>query len=342
MSETLNIYRQFEQIVARLLSANGFEIQTNQAAGEDRGFDFLATLGNETWAIEAKYYRTVRAQVSLLESAAARLANSILHAGMWKGMLIVTCSLSPELRPILEEKYGLVFVDRADLFNWAAKAPDVADELSALLEAGEPRRDAPTRRDLSASFTTKSRPTTLPPEDTRGTELCQELRALKRGKDAWAAYEKLCDRILRYLFPNDLHGWHTQKRTDDGLNRFDYICRIRPTTDFWSFLIEHLDSRYVLFEFKNYTGQIKQGQILTTEKYLLEKGLRRAAIVLSRMGADKGAIAMTQGAMRENGKLMLVLDDEKICHMLHMKERGEDPTDLLFEVADEFLLSLPR
>lgn len=51
---------------------------------------------------------------------------------------------------------------------------------------------------------------------------------------------------------------------------------------------------------------------------------------------------MTQGAMRESGKLMLVLNDDKVCQMLHMKERGEDPTDLLFDVADDFLLSLPR
>src|ERR1035437_1310609 len=58
---------------------------------------------------------------------------------------------------------------------------------------------------------------------------------------------------------------------------------------------------------KNYTGRVKQAQILTTEKYLLEKGLRRVAIVVTRAGAHKDAIAMTQGAMRENGKLMLIV-----------------------------------
>jgi hypothetical protein len=126
------------------------------------------------------------------------------------------------------------------------------------------------------------------------------------------------------------------------LNRFDYVCRIRPTTDFWNFLLHHLDSRYVLFEFKNYTDKIKQGQILTTEKYLLERGLRRVAIVISRTGAKADAIKMTQGAMREHGKLMLIVDDEQVCEMLHMKERGEDPTDRLFELADDFLLTLPR
>ena len=103
-----------------------------------------------------------------------------------------------------------------------------------------------------------------------------------------------------------------------------------------------MNSRYVLFEFKNYSGKIRQGQILTTEKYLLERGLRRAAIVLTRVGAESDAVKMTQGAMREHGKLMLILNDERVCEMLHMKDRGEDPTDCLFEVADEFLLSLPR
>ena len=46
--------------------------------------------------------------------------------------------------------------------------------------------------------------------------------------------------------------------------------------------------------------------------------------------------------MRDQGKLMLIIDDQQVCKMLHMKERGEDPTDLLFEIADDFLLALPR
>ena len=117
---------------------------------------------------------------------------------------------------------------------------------------------------------------------------------------------------------------------------------MRPTTEFWKFVIDHLDSRYVLFEFKNYSGRIKQGQILTTEKYLLERGLRRMAIIMTRVGAEPHAVAMTLGAMREQGKLMLIVNDEKVCEMLHMKERGEDPTDCLFEIADNFLLTLPR
>jgi hypothetical protein len=107
-------------------------------------------------------------------------------------------------------------------------------------------------------------------------------------------------------------------------------------------LIDHLGTRYVVFECKNYAAQIKQGQILTTEKYLLEKGLRCVAIVFTRKGARRDAIAMAQGAMRDQGKLILIVDDEKVCQMLHMKEEGNDPSDLLFDIADSFLLALPR
>ncbi|WP_038490995.1 hypothetical protein [Collimonas arenae] len=106
--------------------------------------------------------------------------------------------------------------------------------------------------------------------------------------------------------------------------------------------MDHLHSRYILFEFKNYREKIKQGQILTTEKYLLEKGLRKVAIVLSRRGADENAFKMTQGAMRESGKLILVLDDDQVCNLLESRQRGDDPSDLLFDMADKFLLGLPR
>ncbi|PKO79065.1 MAG: hypothetical protein CVU21_00540 [Betaproteobacteria bacterium HGW-Betaproteobacteria-15] len=342
MQQPTPTWELFEDLVRRILAANNFRVTVHSQRG-DRGFDLLGNLSNERWAIEVKYYRTVRAQPTLIEAAATRLVNNGLTAKALKGMLVVSCILPLELREALEQKFSVTFVDRVDLRNWVAASSELTEELDALIEAdpSEPQA-ARTSRDDPRN---RSRPLSnvlAPPEVNRGTELCQELKATKRGKVAWAQYERVCANILKYLFPNDLHGWHSQKRTDDGLSRFDFVCRVRPTTEFWKFVIDHLDSRYVLFEFKNYSGKIKQGQILTTEKYLLERGLRRMAIILTRSGAEPHAVAMTQGAMREHGKLMLIVNDEKLCEMLHMKERGEDPTDCLFELADNFLLSLPR
>lgn len=328
----------FEALVRRILVANEFTVQQLSA----RTFDFIAQLGNEEWAVEVKYYRTARAQISLIEAAAAQLVSRAINASAWKGMLVVSCSIPPGAREELERLYSVLFVDRADLVIWASKVPELLDELSALLDSDSSAESPSHGRPPSAIASSRRLPTSSPPKSTEGTDLCNELHSMKPGLKNWSAYEKLCDRILRYLFPNDLYGWHKQARTEDGFSRFDYVCRIQSATEFWRLLIDHLNSRYVIFEFKNYKGKIKQGQVLTTEKYLLEKGLRRAAILITRNGADKGAYAMIQGAMREHGKLMLVVDDEKVCKMLHMKENGEDPTDLLFDEVDDFLIKLPR
>ena len=333
---------QFEDLARRILEANNFIIRMPSHPNLDIGFDFFGTLANESWAIEVKFYRTARAQASLLENAAARLVARANAASVSKGMLVVSCAIPSALKESLEKKYSVNFIDRGDLTNWAATNPSLVDELNALLEVEYSKPENVSGVATTRKETNKKLLPAKSKEDIQGTTLCEELKALKRGKGAWAEYEKLCDKILRYLFPNDLSGWHAQKRTDDGLNRYDYVCRIRPTTEFWRFSIDHLNSRYVLFEFKNYTGQIKQGQVLTTEKYLLEKGLRRIAIIFTRGGAREDALKMAQGAMREHGKLMLIVSDFHVCEMLHMKERGEDPTDCLFELADNFLLTLPR
>lgn len=343
--------KQFDELVREVLTANGYKISVDTSG--DLGFDFIAELKDTFWAVEVKFYRTARAQISLLNAAAARLASRGATAEVSRGMLIVSCMVPRALRTTLEERFGVALVDRSALLDLAATAPSILDELSSFLgtEPGDPNAEiAPqdvipsesrTPRGGSADLDKELKESHLP-EDTRGTELCAKLKAVKRGKAGWAEYEKVCDSILKYLFPNDLSGWHQQRRTDDKLNRFDYVCRIRSSGGFWQFLMQHMDSRYVLFEFKNYVGKIKQGQILTTEKYLLHRGLRKVAIIFCRAGAERDAVAMMQGAMRENGKLMLVVDDAEVCRMLHMKERGEDPADRLFDLADDFLLALPR
>jgi hypothetical protein len=328
----------FEQVVRRILEANGFSVTPMQG----HSFDFLASERGTTWAVEVKFYRTPRAQVSLLEAAAAQLANRGLIAQAWKAMLVVSAVIPPAVRAQLQQKHGMLFADRTDLASWAARAPELLDELHSILEDSDSLEAQRFGRGIDAAESTGRLPTVPALEVRTGRELCAKLHELPRGRNGWEAYEHLCDQILRFLFAADLHGWHKQLRTDDGFNRFDYVCRIGPTTEFWRFLLEHLGSRYVLFEFKNYTKEIRQGQVLTTEKYLLERGLRRVAVIITRVGADKGARAMIQGAMREQGKLMLVLNDDHVCRMLHMKDSGEDPTDLLFDVADAFLLSLSR
>src|SRR5688500_1524862 len=123
MSERDSNARQFEHLAHRILESHGFRVEWSADRGRDLGFDFLAFLADEIWAIEAKYYRTARAQVSLIQAAASRLVARALVAQAAKGMLVVSCVLPPALRESLAEQFALTFIDRIDLLNWAAKSP---------------------------------------------------------------------------------------------------------------------------------------------------------------------------------------------------------------------------
>lgn len=348
LDEALEIYRKyrndsaaFEDLVADLLRANDFGVTENNPQSK---FDFEVTRNKDKdkdkWAVEVKYYRTKGAQQSLIENAAAALLKSAQTEKFTKAMLVISSYLDPKLRNSLENEFNINIVDRAGLAFWSNKAPNLVDPLAALLKetpsGGEIKKVEIDRKISFAGMTAH------PPSINEGGKLCQELRALGRGKKHWMAYEKLCEQILVYLFPNNLSNRYSQKRTDDGLNRYDLIYRLSPTTDFWSFVEKQLASRYVLFEFKNYNAPIKQGQILTTEKYLLPLAFRRFGIIMSRKGPDKSAQLTVAGAMRESGKLMLILDDDKVCELLHAKDIGNDPSDCLFQWTDDFLVALNR
>lgn len=126
-------WKLFEDLVRRILEINSFQIEINSVCG-DNGFDFLGRLKNDLWAIEVKYYRTARARLSLIESAAVRVVTNGINRQVDKGMLIISGLLTPEIRSVLNEKYNIIFVDRVDLRNLASVSPELIDELDALLE----------------------------------------------------------------------------------------------------------------------------------------------------------------------------------------------------------------
>lgn len=356
MEDLIQAGRNFEKFVEKLLRYRGFTVYKTQSSP----VDFQVQSDQYIWAVEVKYYKTQRAQLKLLSNAAKQIRLARDKDPTLSGMLIASCIITNEQRLHLGRTYDLTIVDRQMLLHFASSSPQLTEELYAILEidpndistsieefySNTDKLDILQQPETDNQVETASRTNPEQAEseiaDTVGTELCKELGALSAGKAQWSEFETLCEKVLKYLFADHLAGWSKQHRTDDELNRFDYVCRIKPSTDFWNFILQQMHSRYIIFEFKNYENPIKQGQVLTTEKYLLEKGLRRVAIMLTRKGPHANALKMAQGAMRESGKLILILNDEQICQMLTMKEKGSDPTDLLFEITDNFLLSLPR
>ncbi len=105
--------------------------------------------------------------------------------------------------------------------------------------------------------------------------------------------------------------------------------------------LDDFRSRYVVFEFKLYSGQITQGEILTTEKYLYRTALRSVAIIISPRGFAKNAAETARGALREHGKLIVGITVEQVCNML-MRRDGTMPDETGEDVDLELLVELDR
>lgn len=170
------------------------------------------------------------------------------------------------------------------------------------------------------------------------------LSDIKCGKSQAKEYEKLLEEIIKELFSNDLTLFVSQNRTEDNINIFDMICKIKNDVDdeFFSTIEKFFKSKYILFEFKNYNALIKQGQICTTEKYLFETALRKVAIVITRKGIDKNGKKMISGILRETGKLIIVLNDDDIKTMIELHEKNEKVSMVLSEKLDGILTTLEK
>lgn len=126
--------------------------------------------------------------------------------------------------------------------------------------------------------------------------------------------------------------------------RFDLICKIKNDVndDFFSTLNNYFNTKYIIFDFKNYTEQITQKEIYTTEKYLYDKALRKVAIIISRKGIDKNALKAIKGSLREQGKVILTLTDADLLVMINMYYKGDNPTDYLSMKLDKLLIELEK
>lgn len=99
---------------------------------------------------------------------------------------------------------------------------------------------------------------------------------------------------------------------------------------------------YYIFEFKNYAKQITQKEIYTTDKYLYLKALRGVAIIVSCKGASPNANKAIRGTLRENGKLILSIDNSDLCKMIKIKMNEGTPADYLYSKFDNLLIDLEK
>lgn len=251
-------------------------------------------------------------------------------------ILVVANVVGQSIKEKIKNQFNVFIWDVQNLLWMLEEYPDIKNEFISLLAYSvdeiEPIAPVP---DL---FDEKN-------EESEENNRKNKLLSIKAGRENFQKYEEICTEILRYVLGDYLSLWAVQEKSNDGLYRFDLCCKIKNgvNQDFFNTIQNYFHTKYIVFEFKNYTEKISQKEIYTTERYLYEKALRSVAIIVSRQGADANALSATRGCLRENGKLILCLSDNDLLELIDIKDKDEQPTAEYFEaMLDDLLIHLEK
>jgi len=160
------------------------------------------------------------------------------------------------------------------------------------------------------------------------------------GRSGWKQFEVICSKILTYLFVPPLTHPRLQPRTYLGIERRDAVFPNRnfETTSNWGKLYHELDARLILAEFKNYdTEEIGKDEVNQTRNYLTAS-MGRLALLCCNKSPSSGAYLIRNKIFSEEKKVILFICKDHLKEMLYIKLRGEDPSDLIMDLVEEFYL----
>lgn len=318
----------FENVVSKIFENAGYSVnQDGQLQHQLEYADIIAEKENRRYCIEVKY-------LQLRERAVDRICSIGKTHGMTP-VAVVGSKIDDIRRNHYLEKYpDLILLDIANLLFAVQSYTELRNELIAALpfsiEEIEPQEGFLQIDILQHDDYTNS--------------LIEEMNLCKAGGPLARTYEVLCHKLLENAFSEDLALWKEQQKSNNELYRFDLLCRIKDENQktFWSILERYFKSKYVIFEFKNYNKPITQKEIYTTEKYLYAKALRSVGIIIAAHGYDENAYWAAKGCLRENGKLIILLDTDDLIEMNKLKQNSEDPSIFLLDKLDVMLSELEK
>lgn len=288
-----------------------------------KSVDFECNVQGKDICFELKIYNSNYAIEKNIERVCAYLVSLKAKEDM---ILVVGNIVSKEIVEKYFEKYKIHIWTLSNILWLFEEYPDIKNEFISLLTYSVD--DLKLEKPCHSLFQEQRN------KKNEGTWK-YKLLAIKPGKgERSKEYEDICVEILKNVLGEYLGLWKVQESSNNGLYRFDLCCKIKNgvNQDFFDTIKNYFNTKYIVFEFKNYEKEISQKEIYTTEKYLYEKALRRVAIIISRKGASKNALSAARGCLRENGKLIMCLSDQDLIELINIKEKEEQPTAEFFEV----------
>lgn len=341
MVDLMNDHNDFMHLCAQLLQKHDYEILERESLISDRMRADLIVRSSDSqkYIVEVKLYRSERVAASLIRQAAYQLKKYMAASDINRAILIASSQVSTDMSQQLKEEGIYVW----DINYIYALTGDDLRLLEAFTEifsyaevgvSGTKPLPEPIAAFSERVFDTSS--------TERGAQLILNLNSTPAGKVGAKVFEDWCEEALKYLFDEEFRHWTRQSKVAKGFHRLDLIARLVPQHSFWIATAQDFKTRYIVFEFKNYKDKLSQSEIYTTEKYLFVKALRSVAIIIARNGADEGAWHAIEGALRENGKVILIITLKELEQMLLHKDYGDDPTDILIQKMNGLLMGLGR
>lgn len=169
-------------------------------------------------------------------------------------------------------------------------------------------------------------------------ELRRRLVECPAGRSGWKEFEDVCTETLRFLFVPPLNEPLSQPRSYSGIDRRDAVFPNRniEATNNWGRLYKELQARMILFEFKNYDKEeIGKGETNQTRNYM-KQTMGRLGIMCCNRAPNEAAHIKRNSIFSEEGKVILFVTVEHLMEMILIRERGEDPSDLIMDLLEEF------
>ena len=311
----------------RYFSEAGYSVRRNvQIQNTPYSVDIVAELNGATHCVEVKY--------STITDRSAKLICDLSEAIGATPILVSAYEIGAKKEHYLELYPNLILIDIANLLFALKDSVELRNRLISTLpysvESIVPKENFLRIDVLQHDDHTKS--------------LIEELRMCQAGKPMARSFEVICKKMLENIFSDDLALWKEQQTSNQDLYRFDLLCRIKDGNQktFWGILERYFNSKYLVFEFKNYSDKVTQKEIYTTEKYLYAKALRSVGIIIAANGYNENACWAAKGSLRENGKLIMLLDVEDLIQMNQMKIAQDDPSDYLLGKLDDLLSNLEK
>ena len=173
------------------------------------------------------------------------------------------------------------------------------------------------------------------------TDLLKRVQDCPPGLSGWHEFEEACLALLQHLFVPPLRKPKIQPRTYSGTVRRDAIFPNREieTHGAWAQLLHELNARLVLFEFKNYDStDIGKDEVDQASNYLTEPMGRLAILCCNKAPCQSAHIRRNTIFGTQGKKVILFLTPDHLSEMCAIKERGEDPADLIVDLVEGFYL----